>query len=286
MKALCLAGGGAKAPVILGAYNALMQSGYQFDMLHGTSAGALIAASVHAGRYNQLVNVLSTITNRKVFSPAPWLVFTSSASLLSSRPLAKIIAGIDAYAGLQNNPIPCYVTATNTSTLSSDTRRLPLSTPDLTNKFILASASFPVGLPTIAMPSQDGKSIVRLMDGGCMLNYGVLWAISMGCDEVDLIIPSTAIGKPIKNLLDVLDVVAASAGQTQFVDETLAAKLIHQSNKNVTLNVYGPEVPVPIGTLDFNAAGKHFNQLFILGQRMMSKPLLQVRHKIAPTVCE
>lgn len=285
-KALLLAGGGARGCIQLGAVNALFQSGYEYDMIHGTSAGALNAALIHAGQMSGLTEIWSQMRNGHIFFPAPWLALTSAASLLSSTPLANLIKECNVFEALHNNPRPLFVTATDTDNITPDTRRLPLATPELTNQFILASASYPVGLPTVTMPSQDGRSTVRLTDGGTMLNYGILEAITQGYTDITVINPSYCAPVPIKGILSMVDFIITAMGRTQLVDETAAAKLLHQSNKEVKLTIYGPTAPVPLGTLDFDAAGKHFNQLFILGQNMVKQPVLQVRKVLNAKVSE
>lgn len=279
-KALLLAGGGARGCIQLGAVSALLQSGFEYDMLHGTSAGALNAALIHAGKTKELFDVWSNIRNNQVYFLAPWLALTPAASLLSSTPLANLIKECYVFEGLHSNPKPLFVTATNTSDITADTRRLPLATPELTNNFILASASYPIGLPTVELPSQDGKSIVRLSDGGTMLNYGILAAIQMGYNDITVINPSYCSPVPIKGILSMIDFIISSMGRAQLHNEETAIRLLNHINKEVKLTIYGPDAPVPLQTLDFDSAGKFFNQLFILGQNMVKKPVLEVRHRV------
>lgn len=65
--ALVLAGGGTKGSYEIGAYQALTDLGYKFDIITGTSIGALNAAMIVQGEHDKAAHLWNSLTADKVF---------------------------------------------------------------------------------------------------------------------------------------------------------------------------------------------------------------------------
>ncbi len=65
---LALEGGGAKGAYQIGVVKALMENGYEFDIVAGTSIGALNAAMIAQNRIDDAIKLWSTISYEKMFN--------------------------------------------------------------------------------------------------------------------------------------------------------------------------------------------------------------------------
>lgn len=65
---LALEGGGAKGAYEIGVVKALIENGYEFSIVCGTSIGALNAAMIVEGKIDDAINLWSTITYEKMFN--------------------------------------------------------------------------------------------------------------------------------------------------------------------------------------------------------------------------
>lgn len=273
MRALLLAGGGARGILTVAALQAYQEQYKTYDALFGTSVGALCGALYHQGDHELLKTIFQNISNGQVYYWNPLKMFGPGAALASSAPLEKLINKYISIEKLAKNPAKFYVSITQTNPLQPVTVRLPYG-PN-TSKYILASASAPIAFPTQTI---DGR---QFTDGGISRNFGIQNAIDMGYDEIILIWPSQINQKPIKNLLDMLEFQMTAQGAVQFLDESNLVKILDRSKQTVSLTVYHPDEGAELpGMLDFTKVGRLYEQYFNIGYNMLKKPQVQYRRTL------
>lgn len=154
---LVTCGGGALCAAHVGLYKALIESGFEFDMMGGTSAGAAMAGAFAMGRHPDDIDRGTHdifITNRAM-QRYTWPRY----SLLDHRhydaQLSRYFAGVN----IEDLWIPYFAVSTNLSSYE-------LNRHDRGDLFeaIRASGSIPVLLPPVYTP--DGEMLVD----GCLLD--------------------------------------------------------------------------------------------------------------------
>lgn len=274
-RALLLPGGGARGVIQLGmiyAYMHQMQWKHPYDALYGTSVGTLNGVLLHQDEFDKAIDLWRTMSNKKIYNWNPLNMFGKGASLMSSAPLAKLVDKYLNVEKLKANPIPFFSTATCVFPLQAETRQLPCSE---TRDWVLASASAPIAFPTHFV---YGK---QYTDGGVTRNYNIEKAISDGYDDIVVLCPSALQNRPVKNLIDMLELQMAAQSTIQYSDEVELSKILDRVPHTVTLTIYKPPV-VDLGMLDFDGAGKQFDKYFKMGYSLLTKPTLQVRKVIKP----
>jgi NTE family protein len=124
--ALILTGGGAKGAYEAGAVAAFVEGGLPIRLVAGSSAGALSAAMIVAGRADRLEAIWRSLTREQIYSlRAPtffagllpgWLTLRAlgnAGSLLDSRPLRELITATVELERIRSSPIGLVVTATD-----------------------------------------------------------------------------------------------------------------------------------------------------------------------------
>jgi NTE family protein len=177
---LVLTGGGAKGAYEAGAVAALAEGGLQIRLVAGSSAGALSAALVAAGRVDRLESTWRSLTREQVYSlRAPtffagllpgWLTLRAlgnASSLLDSRPLRELITASVELERIRGSSIGLVVTATDL------VRREPrvFDNQTVTVDALVAAAAVPGLFPPVTV---DGALLV---DGGLTGRAPVLEAL-------------------------------------------------------------------------------------------------------------
>lgn len=206
-RALVVSGGGSKGAFAVGALKFLMnERGLEFDVLAGTSTGALITPMIAAqgkAALTTLETEYTTVTTGDILDGEPfWRVLTGKPSLYGSGPLRKRI---------EKN-----ITADVFKTLAASRKRLGVTTVDLRDgklvyyqtgsplvpsddtvvqvtsreqllNAIHASASIPVSMPPVenARPDHPNDGYV---DGGVREYVPIEYAIDAGADEICCIV--------------------------------------------------------------------------------------------------
>jgi len=165
-RALVLSGGGAKGAFSAGALKYLMvEQGLTFDLVVGTSTGALIAPMVVMGDMANLLNFYENVEDQDILTDRPdLLAFLLSDALNDSKPLEGLINRFFGdeihYQKLINSSAEMFVTVVNMQTGKIEYgNQHQDKKPDLLKK-ILASASVPVMMP----PVKIGE--YQYVDGG------------------------------------------------------------------------------------------------------------------------
>lgn len=206
MKALVLAGGGSKGAYQIGAWKALRKLKFKFDIVTGTSIGALNGALVAQDNYFRAKRLwLTTDFYKLLGSDLKDVGDTKKAFKLYSKNLFnqtgldtdKLQWFINKYVNfdkLYNSNINYGLVTYNLSTMSPHFVTKNSVTKEKISDYIVASASF---FPAFEMKEIDGD---KFIDGGYYDNLPINLAIDMGADEVIAIeLDSIGIRQPVKN---------------------------------------------------------------------------------------
>ncbi|MCX8117015.1 MAG: patatin-like phospholipase family protein [Desulfobacterota bacterium] len=164
--ALVLSGGGAKGAFAAGAVKYLMiELGLRFDLVVGTSTGALIAPLVAMGDIANLVHFYENVEQQDILTDRPdLLAFLFSDALNDTRPLERLIQNFfgdrTRYEKLLHSPTEMFVTVVNMQTGEVEYGNPHQDPKPVLLKKILASACVPVMMP----PVKIGR--YQYVDGG------------------------------------------------------------------------------------------------------------------------
>ena len=188
--ALVISGGGAKGAFGVGALKYLMVDlRLRFDLVIGTSTGALIAPLVATRDLADLLNIYENVEDQHVLRDRPdLLAFLFSDALNSSEPLRRMIGRYLGdpvrYQKLVGSPTELFVTILNMQTglvEYGNPRRVP---QDVFLRQVLASASIPILMP----PVRIGP--FQYVDGGVKETAPFARAIEEGATHVIAIVLS------------------------------------------------------------------------------------------------
>jgi predicted acylesterase/phospholipase RssA len=214
MRALVISGGGSKGAFAVGALKYLMQErGLEFEVLAGTSTGALITpmvAAQGAAALEALEAEYTSVTTGDILDGTPTLrVLTGQPSLYGSGPLRKRIEK--------------HITEELFKTLHTSAKRLGVTTVDLRDGRLVyfqtgnppvanndvvvpvtsraqlvaaihASASIPMSMPPVAN-TRPGVPDDGYVDGGVRQYVPIEFAIDAGADEICAIILAPPLAK-------------------------------------------------------------------------------------------
>ena len=172
-RALVISGGGSKGAFAVGALEYIVKDlGLTFDLVAGTSTGALIAPLAVIGDIDDLVRIYTSVETRDIIRKRnPILAVLFHSSFYSSEPLQKLIARElpDAKArrvleadiqmlvttvSMQTGKVTYWATGPAT-TEREDVEVERIDSSNMLRRAVLASASEPVFLP-----------LVRVIEGG------------------------------------------------------------------------------------------------------------------------
>lgn len=192
MKALILPGGGAFGAFQAGVIHGLAAMGRQWDIIIGTSVGAINGAYLsqaapehHLARAAGLCDLWGTINESMVFCqnwrgllrelfPSPFLPYLPA--VYNTKPLRKLI---DREIAPTPPPTPLKVTA-----VAVDTGAVRIADASQTDirPWVQASSAIPVIFPPVEI---EGR---LWMDGGVRQNNPIAEAIRSGATEVDVVL--------------------------------------------------------------------------------------------------
>jgi NTE family protein len=178
--ALVLSGGGAKGAYEAGAAAAFVERGLPIRLVAGSSAGALNAAMIAAGRADRLEALWRTVTREQVYSLRAsvffagflpgWLtllVLNESSGLFDSAPLRDLITASVDFDRIRASPVRLLVTATD---LARGEKRV-FDNRSVTVDALMAASAVPGLFPPVEV---DGALLV---DGGLTGRAPVLEAL-------------------------------------------------------------------------------------------------------------
>jgi NTE family protein len=255
---MILTGGGAKGAYEAGAVAALAEAGLPIRLVAGTSAGALSAAMIAAGRADRLEATWRSITREQIYSVrAPtffagllpgWLTLhalSRARSLLDPQPLRELIAASVELDRIRSSPIGLIVTATDL------VRREPrvFDNQTVTLDVLVAAAAVPGLFPAVEI---DGALLV---DGGLTGRAPVLEALEAAPAARALVILSYAPeerGAPATTIRRSLEEAFETAMLHQIRRDVDLARLRHPAT---ALQVLTPSAPLRLRPLEFDPDG-------------------------------
>lgn len=199
-RALVLSGGGAKGAFTVGALKYLMvEMGMHFDIVIGTSTGALMAPLVAIQDIANLIHFYENVEQQDILVDRPdLLAFLFSDALNDSGPLERLIQRFfgdeDRYQRLLQSQTEVFVTVVNMQTGKVEYGNPHQDPKPVFLKKILASASVPVMMP----PVKIGES--QYVDGGVKEIAPLSKAIDEGATHILSIIlsPHACHRKPVE----------------------------------------------------------------------------------------
>jgi NTE family protein len=200
-RALVISGGGAKGAWAVGVLRHLYKGlGQRFDLVVGTSTGALMAPLAALGDIDDLVRTYTTVRNKDILTcrfPCRSVLLNALLSLVlgrdsvfGTRPLRRTIdrhLSPERWQRLVSGPVPALV-----STVSLQTGKIeyfsshqPGMTRGLFAAAMLASGSIPVFMERVRIPKQGSQWFV---DGGVKDLIPLGRAIREGARDVTAIV--------------------------------------------------------------------------------------------------
>lgn len=250
-RTLIISGGGTRGSWGAGFAKGLTESGKEYEIVGGTSAGALIMSSVILNQFEELETLFNTISNNDVYNVNPIRpngeirIFKSilralfgHSSIGETKNLRKLIEEIFTEKDYENilqqqKMIFCITTNLNTSMMHLKSIDSSSYTDML--DWIWASASVPVLMKPV---QKEGENWV---DGGLMDNVPIDDAIIKGSKKIDVIalFPEVPITwKPSKELTAIAGRAFHILLNTSFRDNVLIGKLLSESIEGTELNIY------------------------------------------------
>ncbi len=247
--AFVFAGGSSLGAVQVGMLKALLNHGFEADLVVGSSVGAINAA-YFAGNPTleglaRLEAIWRGLRRSEVF-PAPTLrdlmgLFSQRGYLVEPTGLAQLLGRHFPYDRLENAQLPCHIIATD---LLAGIE-LRISTGPLI-KALLASAAIPGVFPAVRL---DGRYVV---DGGVANHTPLSAAIELGANRL-IVLPtgySCTLETPPKRAI------SAALHSLNILIARQVSNDVRRFRTMVEIVVVPPLCPLGVSPYDFDAAGK------------------------------
>ena len=190
MKALVLSGGGSKGSYQIGVWKALKELNIKFDIVTGTSVGALNGAMIVQNNYRKAINIWKKI-NLKVLFGEDAIESTNNFEIykmysthfikyggMDIRDLEKLIKHSLNIRKFYNSKINYGLTTYNLTTKQALELKKSDIDKNLLDDYLMASASC---FPAFKKKDIEGE---KHIDGGYHDNLPINLAIDMGADEI------------------------------------------------------------------------------------------------------
>jgi NTE family protein len=256
--AVILSGGGAKGAYEVGVVAVLAERRVPLRIAAGSSAGALSAAMLVAGRTDRLETMWRSIRREQVYSiRAPiffagllpgWLTLLAvngSSSLLDPQPLRELISTSLDLERVRSSSVRLLVTATDL--VRKETRAFDNQT--VTVDVLMAAAAVPGAFPPVMV---DGAVLV---DGGLTSRAPVIEALQQTKVARALVVVSYAPGEPAEpptTMRGALDAAVETAMLHQIRRDVELARLTHSG---VGVQMLAPSAPLHVRPLEFEPEG-------------------------------
>jgi len=256
--ALILTGGGAKGAYEAGAVAALAEAGVPIRLVAGSSAGALSAAMIAAGRADRLEATWRSLTRERIYSVRTptffagllpgWLTLralSGASSLLDPQPLRELITASVELERIRSSAITLVVTTTDI------VRREPrvFDNHTVTVDALVAAAAVPGLFPAVDV---DGALLV---DGGLTGRAPVLEALEAATVGRALVVLSYAPDEraaPPTTIRRSMEEAFETAMLHQIRRDTELARFKHPTTEFQLLT---PSAPLNLRPLEFDADG-------------------------------
>lgn len=218
---LVLGGGGAKGAYQIGVWHALDELGIKYEMISGTSVGALNGALILQGDLEAAENMWQTITTDKILSVPKIKVDYSINQLLkswqelttlaiqskgvSTKPLQMLITDFMKPDKIFSNELEFYIVTTASSSMEETVVSIKEMTTENFPLWLLASSSF---FPAMAPCLINGMYYI---DGGYRNNVPKDVLVNKGATEIIVVdVSGPGLSKPFKVPENVVEVTLKS----------------------------------------------------------------------------
>jgi NTE family protein len=264
--ALVISGGGSKGAFAVGAIEYLWEQGYRFDLIAGTSTGALIAPLVAIGDIETLSFLYTSVTNKDIIQ-LNWRKFFWNA-IYDTRPLEQLISRIisqeNRYERLMASPVDILLCAVNlqTEAITYFTQRgsaehwVPWRDVRQFVQCILASTNQPVLMPAIQIGAY------QYVDGGIREVIPVNVAIQAQCERVFVISNAPEVRQSSEKLFK--NILSVGPRALDLMSHEITINDIKQCClQEIETVVIRPDVSLDMGGLEFNP--EKMNKARLLG---------------------
>jgi len=269
-RALVLAGGASFGAFQAGVIQELASRGVKWDVIYGTSVGAINGAYLAQGprdavdaRSDELCkfwqNIRTSdiykISYRKILESARfWKALSPAPGIFDTTPLSNLV-----YRTI--GPKPLIPIRIFTTPALGGPIVVADETKDDIRPWVIASSSIPIIFPPISING------VLYMDGGVRQNNPISYSMKSGVVDVDVVLcfPSIGLLKKTENvsLLTVAYKTLRAAADQFLEGEALALKTAHPNH----VRIYRPDVLFPASPLDFNPGTT--NKMIEMGRRVV-----------------
>lgn len=220
---LALSGGGARGFAHVGALKALLEHGIQFDMIAGTSAGAIVGGALASGMsMDEIVAMAMRVSYPRMMRPA-----IAMGGMFTNAPMGAFLSKKYKTTRIEELVIPFAAVAYD---LLAGEKVIYKNSGDIIEG-IRASCA----VPGVFTPIRDSRGKV-LLDGGVMSPLPVETAREMGADiiiAIDLIScgatfrsdPRTSVGIMIRSTMTLLREVAKQ--ESKHADVVIEPAIAH-----------------------------------------------------------
>ena len=203
VRALVLSGGGGRGAYELGVYRACVERQRRFDVISGTSVGAITACAIATGMsVSELEALWARMHAFRVMQPRGdvW-AFPKWTHLMYTRPLRQFLERELDFDAIRGSATEVRIAAVDVGT--GDLR--VFHNDEITPARLMASAAIPILFP---MVEDDGR---HYWDGGTIVNTPLRPAIDAGATEITCVLLSPVGARelpPPRNLWEAISRVA------------------------------------------------------------------------------
>ncbi len=190
MRAIVLSGGGAKGSYQIGVWRALRELGISYEIVCGTSVGALNGLFFTTGEYALAKYIWSTIQLEDILKGTDAYFLEKSKTIIpyighylfkgsfDNTPLKKLACELIDLKKLRKSSIRFGIVTTSLPSLYPVKVEVNQLEEDKICSFLLASSALFPAFPTIQIEGQT------YMDGGLFDNLPIDFALEMGADQI------------------------------------------------------------------------------------------------------
>lgn len=257
MKALVISGGGSKGAFAVGVLTKLIREGeIKYDIIGGTSTGALMATLAYFGRIRELKEIYTSIRTDKLLTQNSIRQALDRGYFLDTAGLESLVRKkitADMFEKIKSAKLVYFATVCletgevvyfhlNDMETDGDFTDYKIYRHEEYVKAIMASSNQPILMPNVEILGR------HYVDGGIRENIPIRGALYNGATEIDVIsMTPKKIEYSFKpgNLLSVISqTISIATDDVLFNDLELAGRIAKE--KGITIRLYRPSVKLPI----------------------------------------
>ena len=264
MKALVISGGGSKGAFAVGVLTKLIREGeIKYDIIGGTSTGALMSTLAYFGKIRELKEIYTTISTDKLLTQNSIRQAFDRGAFMDTERLEKFVnekVTEDMFEKIKAAKLVYFATVCletgevvyfhlNDMVSDGDYKLYKIFRYSEYIRAIMASSNQPILMPYIRILDK------HYVDGGVRENIPIRGALYNGATEIDVI---SMTPKKVKydfkpgNLLSIISqTISIATDDVLYNDLELAARVAKE--KGITIRLFRPEERLPIkDDLEFN----------------------------------